>query len=387
MPSTPALLPNYEFEVTATELRINQRPEPIKGAVFEMFAPGEGPGYADNVPDDMPYFCVLSKAKEMGVNLIYGTFGGPEQMRTEFFEAMAHLELPVAMGIWFSGEATNYQGVEGDFQHPVFKAHVRGLIETMIDTLHQGLGRDYNQQVLYFNLGNELSDWAVQNTNQLHPEITGYNGVYFSTPPNSNATEAFLAEMADYTKQYETQTYGVSRPVTHTTWPVVSPTLVDTSFLDFVSYNLYSYWPEFVSEHSPGSVTGTAYQGALEELAAVAADKPFLVSEFGSSTAPLSTMSNVRTPQQQAELFSQYWLDISTGPDNVAGGLVFQLVDQWHKNDYLHANDSSSPFSHDDSDSEEWFGVISVNGDIGNPEYTTKPVYQVIQNTWTNEGD
>jgi hypothetical protein len=382
IPAVQAPLSTNDLSIDGNQLLLNGDAFFAKGLVFEIFYPGESPGSSDPVPDDMPFYCMFDKAAELNANLVYTSFGGAEQMRTDYFEAAAHHNIDLVMGIWFSPEADNYQGQRGDFQSPAFKSHVRGLIESMVDTLHQGLARDYSSQVLYFNIGNEMAEWAVNNTNTLHPDITSYTGTYISAPGGSNATEAFLAEMADYLKVYEQTNYGSNKAVTHTTWPVVSPALVDTSFLDIVSYNLYSYWPAFVSEHAPGSVSGTAYQGALEELAAQAVTKPFIVSEFGSSTSPESVLENTFSEQGQADNFSMQWNDIVTGPENVEGALVFELVDQWHKNDHLHTDGSSIPSRHDRSDSEEWFGIVELESINNEFIFREKPVFEVIKAAW-----
>ncbi len=375
-------IPPGTLSIDGTEISVNGLPFYMNGVVFEPFFPGESPGSANGIPDDMPYYCILQAAKELGANVVYTSYGAQEHMQNDYFEAAAALSLKLGMGIWFSGEANDFNGNSGDFQNPEFKAHVRNVIETMVDQLHTGFGKDYNELVLYYNIGNELSASAVNNTNENHPNITSYQGEYISTPSASNATEAFLAEMADYLKTYETDTYGSTRPVTHTTWPIVSPSLVDTSFFDFISYNLYSYWPPFVTEHSPGSVTGTPYQGALEELAAIASGKPFLVSEFGASTAPESTLGNVRTESEHAEEFINEWRDISEGPTNVMGAMAFELVDQWHKNDALNLDGSSTPFFHDRDDSEEWFGLIELEGEPGAYVFRKKPAFFALQNVW-----
>lgn len=381
-PQDPVPSDQTELTINGSGLLLDGEPFVIKGVVFETFYPGEGPGTADSVPDDMPYYCMLSKAKEMGANTVYSAFGEVEQMQEAYFKAAAALDINIIVGIWFSGEADDYRGNSGDFQNPAFKDHVRNHIKATIDRLHTGFSEDYSGQVIYLNLGNEFSETAVNNTNNMYNDMTPYSGTHVSAPSGANPTESFLAEMADYAKGYEQNTYGVTHPVTHTTWPVVSPSSVDTGFLDIVSYNLYSYWPLFVAEHAPGSVTGTAYQGALEELAGNAADRPFVVSEFGRSTAPESDHDGAGSEDAQADELLGRWRDIAMGPANVVGGLIFELVDQWHKNDFEHAGDADSRLTHDSGDAEEWFGVIELSGDRDAPVFKEKHAFSAIKAEW-----
>jgi hypothetical protein len=373
------------FEIRGNQFYLNDEPFFLRGVGFELFAPGESPGTNNGVPDSLPFHCLLKQAKTMGVNTVHISIGDVSQLTQPLLEAVRANELNLSVGIWFNGEANNYQEAHWDFQAPAFRNHVKHHIEAVVDAFHIKFDQDYSDLILYFELGNELSAQAINITNTTHPDWPEFTGEFFTVAAGANATESFLAEMANHIKVYEQAHYGTQHYISHKTWPVVSPALLDTRVLDFISYNLYSYWPDFVSLHPPSVLTGTSYLGALEELASKSTDKPFIVSEFGLSTAPASLMDNTGDECQQALEITDRWIDINNSPSNVMGGVMFELVDQWQKNDYLHTTDGASQYSHDETDSEEWFGLIEMNGSLAVTTFRIKPVMPIVQCYFLNQ--
>jgi hypothetical protein len=350
----------------------------VKSIGLELFMPGENPGGINSIPDDIDHAWAMEKIKELNANTVYTNFGVAQALQEDFFVEAERQDLFIILGIWFSGEANDYNGHSGDFQNSYFKEHVKSLFRSFVDRIHTGFSKDYSERILYINIGNEFSENVVRSTNTSHSDIDYYEGTYYSSPSGAGATAAFLAEMADYLKTYEMDNYQTSHNIAHHTWPVVTPALLDPSFLDIITVNLYSYWPDFVSSHSPGSHTGTPYQGALEELATPYPDKPFIVSEFGMSNAPDHTHGYTTDEAGQGLELKNRWEDITTASSWIAGGSIHEFMDQWWKNDYWNSSDYQSEFEHDRDDQEEWFGLIEVGGLLESPEFKEKSAFETV---------
>lgn len=368
------VISNERFYVGGSEFR-------LKCIGFEPFAPGESPESGD-YPVAGDYAYALSKIRQANANAVYLLTGDPANLQPAFFSNARAQGLKIVLGLWFSAQADDYQGHSGDFQSPYFKAHVKKLITNFVNRYHSIGGVDYSQDILYVVLGNEMDPAIIAATDGAHPGVTSYSGQFVSIA-GATPTECFFAEIADYFKKYESGNYGVIHAVTHHTWPVVSPDQLKLSFLDVISYNLYSYWPSFVSAHAPGSVTGTPYQGALEEILTNYPGKTFVVSEFGKSVAPLHDVNGgdaTNEPGQAAEI-SNRWEDMITANRHVAGASVHQLTDQWWKEDHeVPAPVGVDKNEHDQTDREEWFGIIGVEGLISNYTNRLRPAYFMLSN-------
>ncbi len=373
--SAPTQQP-VNFKIIDDKFYLNDQVFRLKCIGLEPFMPGESPNIG-SYPTKLDYSYAMAKIKEMNANAVYLITGDPANLQPAFFREAKEKGLHIVLGLWFSGEADDYQGHQGDFQDPGFKNHVKSLIRRLVDRYHKINGTDYSSQILYITLGNEFSEWTINNTNSLHPDITSYSGKYVSI--DGNPTECFLAEMMDYIKIYEANTYGRIHYITYHTWPVVSPQLMKNRFLDIIAYNLYSYWPDNVSRHPGGSATGTPYQGALEEYASIYPKKPFIVSEFGISVAPDNVTAGTDL-KGQADEIADRWRDIITANRYIAGGSIHELFDQWWKDDGVEpAPKSMDHKEHDPTDREEWFGIIEVSGTVKASVFRERPVFDKIR--------
>jgi hypothetical protein len=212
-------------------------------------------------------------------------------------------------------------------------------------------------------VGNELSERTILRTNAGHPDLNRYEGRHVRTGPGLNASEVFLAEMADYVKQYEQDRYGVTHLVSYAN-QIRTADLVDTPFLDFRSHNIYSYDVPYVRPGtSPGSVSGTFLQGWIEELKAKHREIPLLVTETGLSVSP--NAPHVGPPNygyggntefEQAGGLLRALEDVVTAREPLAGVVVHELLDAWWK---FGLEDS---FTQDPDDVEEWFGLVQLAG-------------------------
>lgn len=364
------------FRITNNKFTYDHIDYLVKSIALEPFMPGETP--LDD-PVKLNYTNTLQKIKQLNANTVYLLTGAPSNLQTAFFQSARAEGINIILGLWFSADADDYAGHSGDFQNSYFKDHVKNLIRQFTDKYHNISGTDYSSQIIYATLGNELMSAAINNTTALHPFITSYKGRFVSIS-NANAVECFLAEMTDYYKTYEAESYGQTHFVTHHTWPEVSPWLMKNSFLDIISYNLYSYWPAFVTGHAGGSSTGTPYQGALEELASYYTNKPFVVSEFGISVASNNVTIGTNLSGQSNEMISR-WQDITTANRFIAGGSIHELYDQWWKDDGVDPPPSGpDEDEHDPTDREEYFGLIRVEGPLAAPTFYERPAFWAVTN-------
>ncbi len=249
-----------------------------------------------------------------------------------------------------------------DLHDPQFKEETRAYIRSVIDRIHS-VYADHAPPLIAYLVGNELSESTIRSTNSAHPGLNGYSGNYISTEQNLNAAEVFLAEMADYVKQYEHDTYGVTHLVSYSN-DIRTVDLIDTPFLDFRSHNTYSYAvPYYRPGTSPGSVSGTLLQGWIEELKARFPERPLLITETGLSVSPNAPRVGApnygyggNTESEQAAGLLQNIEDIGTSQSPNAGVIIHELLDAWWK---FGLEDS---YSQDPDDIEEWFGIVRLTG-------------------------
>ena len=102
--------------------------------------------------------------------------------------------LDILQTIWIDADAT-------DFQDAAFKTQSKSYIKTIVDRMYAAYP-DNDPPVVAYHVGSELSAASILWTNDAHPDITSFTGNFFAAE-NINATEAFIAEMADYLRTYE----------------------------------------------------------------------------------------------------------------------------------------------------------------------------------------
>lgn len=249
-----------------------------------------------------------------------------------------------------------------DLHEPQFKEATKAYIRTVIDRIHR-VYSDAPPPLIAYLVGNELSEATIAATNAAHPELTAYTGTFVSTTTALNASEVFLAEMADYVKRYEHETYGVTHLVSYAN-DIRTADIIDTPFLDFRSHNAYSYAvPYYRPGTAPGTVSGTHLQGWIEELRARVPDVPLLITETGLSVSPNAPHAappdygyGGNTEAEQAAGLLQAIEDAATARSPIAGVVVHEFLDAWWK---FGLEDS---YTQDPDDVEEWFGIVRLKG-------------------------
>lgn len=141
------------------------------------------------------------------------------------------------------------------------------------------------------------------------------------------------------------------RPVSHFNWPLMRQ--MELPFLDFVSFNVYPYWPSEVVE--------VGYANYVRHvLQPIAGDRPLLVSEFGADTIQA-------TEQAQAQILRRCWEEMNSS--GVCGGVAFSFADEWWKNydnpkrppEWWDREPAENDEARDDGEPEEHYGLFTAD--------------------------
>jgi len=354
----------------------NNIPFQVKGVVYVPGYPGYLPWEIENsvtLTVDLKNSITedITNIKAMGANTVR-FWGAPKYC----YEALKNIDnLYFIQTIWINGEVA-------DFQNSAFKEESKSYIRAVIDKIY-AVYQDNKPPLIAYLVGNELSEASIIATDNAHPEINSFSGDFITTTSNITATEAFIAEMADYTKTYEYSTYGNVSLVSYAN-DIRTFDVIDTPFLDFRSHNAYSYAvPYYRPNTNVGSNSGTLFQGWIEEIKSKHPNVPLLITETGLSVSPNAQHIGPpnfgyggNTETEQANGLIQNISDIANANQPITGVCIHEYLDAWWK---FGLEDS---YSQDPNDIEEWFGIVKLNPD--NNWYATeiRPIYEAIQNIW-----
>lgn len=372
----PNEMGNISFGVDNNYILKNNLPFQIKGVVYVPGYPGFLPWEIENstsLPVELrnSIYTDIYNIKAMGANTIR-FWGAPRYC----YEALKNVEdLYFIQTIWIKGD-------EPDFQNPLFKENTKTYIREVIDRIYS-VFNDNSPPLVAITIGNELSESSILSTNAAHPNISNFIGNYIITDSNITATEAFIAEMADFVRTYEFSTYGNKSLLTYSN-EIRTADIIDIPFLDFISHNAYSYAvPYYRPGTVPGSSSGTLFQGWIEEIKSKHPNKPLLITETGLSVSPNAFHVGPpnygyggNTESEQATGLLQNINDINTSALPSAGVCIHEYLDAWWK---FGLEDS---YSQDPDDIEEWFGIVKLKDSTD--WYTTefRSLYNALKNTW-----
>jgi hypothetical protein len=352
------------FAVRGTQLFDLKKQAPVffRGIGYSPYLPNETPLYNDPPGDDDRYEEHLRLMKDMGADYVH-VF--PINMPPKFFAALDKSDMVYGQDIWI-------WAYEEDFLAKPFLAKTMADIKAVIDHTYK-VGRP--DRLVLFSVGDELQADSVVRTDTRHPEVRNYTGKYL-TVRNRTPTEVALARLIDGAMDYELTRYGRRHLYCHTSWTHIGPiadrpdlevpkkNVLTPDMGDLVCLNVYSY-ARGVCTSPPGSVTGTSYQGYLEELAA-RTKKPVLVTQVGLSTSPFEPKPWVpgfggHKVADVPKHFTAIWRDIRTarGKEKFCGISFFELHDEWWKS----GEDPADSGRHEQEDPEEWFGLYEVGAD------------------------
>ena len=354
----------------------NNKPFQVKGVVYVPGYPGFLPWEIENstsLPVDLQNSITtdIQNIKDMGANTI--RFWGAPKFCYEALKNVGGLNF--IQVIWIKGD-------EPDFQKPQFKETTKTYIRQVIDRIYSVFD-DHSPPLVAISIGNELSNSSIRSTNAAHPLIRQFSGNYIVTDSNINASEAFIAEMADFVRTYEYNTYGQQSLLTYSN-EIRTIDVIDVPFLDFVSHNAYSYAvPYYKPNTAPGSRTGTLFQGWIEKIKSKHPNKPLLITETGLSVSP--NVAQIGPPNygyggnteaEQATGILQNIKDIQTASWPIAGVCIHEYLDAWWK---FGLEDS---YTQDPNDIEEWFGIVKLKKKGSWYETDFRESYHSLKDLW-----
>lgn len=359
-PDTPT---PTRFVVRGTSLiDLKKGDDPIffKGIGYSPYLAKETPLQGAAPGNDGRYARHLSLMKDMGVNYLH-VF--PRLMPSKFFAELDKTDMVYGQDLWI-------WTFENDLLAPAYQAKCLADLKETIDHTYKN-GRP--DRLVLFSVGDELQPNALTSTDALHPDVTAYHGKHL-TVTNRTPSEVAMAKLVDKAMDYELRRYGRRHLYCHTSWTHVGP-IADRPDLDvprknvflpdmgdLICLNIYTY-ANGVRTSPKGSVTGTSYQGYLEQLAREM-DKPILVTQVGLSTSPFEPKPWVpgfggHKVKDVPNVFRSIWKDIHTakGHEKYCGLAFFELNDEWWKT----GEDEIDPQKHAREDPEEWFGLYSID--------------------------
>ncbi|MBA3014209.1 MAG: hypothetical protein KKD63_00105 [Proteobacteria bacterium] len=339
--------------------QVSDKPVFFRGMGYSPYLKGETPQQGAGPGNDGRYPGHLSLLKEMGVNYLH-VF--PLRMPANFFAALDATDLVYGQDIWIDPFAP-------DILDEKYLATTLTNIKQVIDHTY-AVGRP--ERLVLFSIGDELQAATVERTNMLHPQVRDYKGKHLTVTGRS-PSEVALARLIDEAMDYELTRYGQRHLYTHTSWTHIGPIanrpdldiarehVLVPDMGDIICMNVYTY-AHGVMSSPPGSVTGTSFQGYLEELAATTT-LPILVTQVGLSTSPIMPRPEVidyggHKPDRVAKVFRSVWKDIRTARlrEHFSGLVFFEFQDEWWKIGWAPDDENQ----HEPGDPEEWFGIYEV---------------------------
>jgi hypothetical protein len=352
------------FVVKGAQIFDIKKNDPLffKGMGYSPFLPGETPLWGDQPADDGRYEEHFALMQDMGVKYLH-VF--PTKMPPKFFAALDKSDMLYGQDIFV-------WAYEEDFLNEAFLAKTIEDIKAAIDHTY-AVGRP--DRLVLFSIGDELQPDSVVRTDTRHPGVRSFTGRHLSVS-NRTPTEIALARLIDAAMDYELSRYGQRHLYCHTSWTHIGPVTnrpdldvpkenaINPDLGDLVCLNVYTY-ARGVRTSPPGSVTGTSYQGYLEELAAQT-EKPILITQVGLSTSPFEPKPLVpgfggHRIEDVPGVFTAVWQDIRTAQDRekICGVAFFELNDEWWKS----GEDPADSTRHEIEDPEEWFGIFEIGPD------------------------
>jgi len=251
------------------------------------------------------------------------------------------------------------------------RAHIRGVVDALHGrgevppTPGRGGGiydQDISTAVVGILLGGELDAATINQTDVLNAGQTSYSGRYVSLEQGS-ASEVWYAQMLDYLVEYETSTYNWQHPVALINGPQTDPkrgALTEESLRAtpafpaglFAAYVAFPYFPESLTREpeylrardslGPNPVAG--YLRALRSRISL----PLVVTDYGISTALGVRRVQVNgwnqgghSEDSQAQVLAR--LDSTIRETGCAGGIVFELADEWYRQGWMPQGFESPP--------------------------------------------
>ena len=221
-----------------------------------------------------------------------------------------------------------------------------------------------------FILARDVTPAVAVRTNSINSDHKNFTGKYV-TVANGSPTEVWFAEMMNYLVGYEEDTYNWQHPVAIANWAgfdgLPHPTEEASEYHDamvvdeskfhvtpqfsagmFAAYGIYPYYPDFLlfdahyvnARDSQGPNPMAGYIRDLKSHIPY----PLVISEYGLPSSigvahfqPINGWSEGgHSEEEQSQMLARITRGIREA--GAAGGLVFELADEWYKTTWLTAD-------------------------------------------------
>lgn len=404
------------FSVLETKIKEGENikewnPHFLKGVNMGVALPGNYPSEFSATYEI--YFQWFKQIADMNANTIRIYTVLPP----EFYEAFAqynidHSNKPlyILQGVWADETDSN------DYFDKNYIEKFQKEIKDVIDVIHGNTviqerpghasgtyARDISPYVIGILLGREWEPVTVTTTNQRNRNIKSYTGNFISLPTGT-PMESWLAQMMDFTVQYETQLYKEQRPVSFVNWLPTDPMYHNSEFIEnkkvreydndiesidfkkfyitnlfkagiYAAYHAYPYYPDYIylEDKYKNAVNKDGlndnYYGYLEDLKDHCTGMPLVIAEYGlpssrgnSHDTPSGLSQGGHSEEDQAVKNKMLTQDIfNTG---CGGAIYFEWIDEWFKVNWL-VLDFEVPASrrklwHNMENPEQNFGIVAI---------------------------
>jgi tetratricopeptide (TPR) repeat protein len=380
------------------------QPAYLVGVDLTPALPGSFP--AEAVTDTDVYLDWLTRISDLGAN----TIRVYTLLPPAFYRALRQLNgapgrkpLWLLQGVSFTDpphsdmfEGEYLQSCQKDLRDAIDVIHGRGSVAAGSGQPGGVYTEDVSQWVAGLLIGQAWLPHVVTANNQLHPDLKTFQGTYVEVPAGS-ATEIFLAQMINYTAQYEEEKYNWQHPVAFINWPTLDPirhptesTLpeeisirramgehvklpagpyddddavsVDPTHLKarpgfvagyFAAYSVLPYYPDFLNQ-DPGYLAvrdaegSNPFLGYLRDLKSRHRGLPLLIADYGIPTSlGVGHFSaggfdeGGKTEMQQGQLLARLTRSVRTA--GAAGGTIQEWLDQWHRLSWVQRDFETPP--------------------------------------------
>jgi tetratricopeptide (TPR) repeat protein len=375
------------------------KPIYLAGVDLSPAMPGHFP--AEAVTDTAVYAQWLNQISELGANTVRVYNILPPAFYRAFYEFNSRSP---QRPLWLIQSVPFADPPGNDMFEAKYTRTCQEAIRDTVDVIHgqgdvaAGSGHaggvynfDVSPWVAGILVGQTWLSHVVTGNNLLHPDMQKYQGTYVEVPSGS-PTEIFLAQMIDYTVEYEETKYNWQHPMAFMNWPTLDPmrhptesTLleevslrralgerlnippgpyddddavsVDPTHLKarqgfpagyFAAYSVLPFYPDFINEDPQYRAVRDAegsnpYFGYLEDLKSNHRGMPLLITDYGIPTSlgighfsPLGFNEGGETEAQQGHLLARFTRNISEA--GAAGGVVFEWIDQWFRESWVQRN-------------------------------------------------
>lgn len=302
-------------------------------------------------------------------------------------------------GVWLEEELEGYHGdlydltdfFHNEIEENIDCVHGNRIIEPRLGKAHGEYIADVSGWNVGYIIGREIYGQEILQTNNAHPDNDSFTGDHFAIQ-DAEAAEVWATKALNHVVSYEHTNYGISRPVSFSSWPTLDPlehpeepfmwedaATIDLSTIElinapggiFFSYHIYPYYPAFINLNTDyqqyyDEYGINTYLGYVTELKEHYEGFPLIVAEYGVPSSwgaakyAISGMHHGGFDEwEQGDINIRLLKSIEEA--NCGGGIQFALLDEWFKKswiDYVDYLPERRPFWYNPTSPEQNYGLL-----------------------------